>query len=113
LIESIGKKANFLKAVADELKLNVVIHNDRIDQVKGIQADIITARALKPLPDLFKLASNFVKKETICLFLKGQNVQEELTESAKKWTFEEQRHQSLSDPSGRVLIIHKLHWKVK
>ena len=40
----------------------------------------------------------------MCLFLKGQNVDAELTESAKYWTFRAEKHKSISDPSGAVLI---------
>ncbi len=111
LIESTGKKANFLRAVIDDLKLNVTVHQQRIEEVRDIKADIITARALGSLDDLFRLAQNKLKKETICLFLKGRSVAEELTESQKKWKFDCEKAASISDPSGSVLVIKNLEFK--
>ena len=111
LIESIGKKANFLRAVVDELKLDTIVHQERAESLKGLQADIITARALGGLADLFKLSQPIAKPETIYLFLKGQNVDSELTEAKKNWTFDADKTPSLSDPSGAVLTVRNLKYK--
>ena len=111
LIEATGKKANFLRAVIDELKLDAVVHQDRVENIKDLKADVITARALSPLPELFKLAQRLAREDTLCLFLKGQNAEAELTESAKYWTYECDRVQSISDSSGSVLIIRDLQYK--
>jgi hypothetical protein len=42
------------------------------------------------------------------LFLKGQNVEGELTEAYKIWRMSLQTHQSLTDPAARVLEIRGL-----
>jgi 16S rRNA (guanine527-N7)-methyltransferase len=110
LIESIGKKANFLSTVAEELKLDVTVHPSRIESLK-LRADIITARALKALPELLVYANYLIKKDSICIFPKGQKLDEELTEAAKCWKFEVEKKPSLSDPSGTVLILRHLSWK--
>jgi hypothetical protein len=39
------------------------------------------------------------------LFLKGRQVETELTDAARGWTMEVQRQPSLSDAEGCVLII--------
>lgn len=105
LIESIGKKATFLDAVTRDLGLNVTVHNARIEAVRDLQADVITARALTALPDLLSLAKPFMKADTLALFLKGERADAELTEAAKYWTFTHEKKRSLSDPSGTVLAI--------
>lgn len=110
LIESTGKKAQFLSAVAEELKLDVEVHNARIESLR-LKADIVTARALKALPELLGYANHLIKKESICLFPKGQKLDEELTEAAKWWKFEAEKKPSLSDPSGTVLILRHLSQK--
>ena len=110
LIESTGKKVNFLRAVIDELKLKATVHQKRIEDVRDIKADIITARALGSLDELFRMAQNKLKTETICLFLKGRSVAEELTESQKKWKFVFDKSASISDPSGSVLVIKNLEY---
>jgi 16S rRNA (guanine527-N7)-methyltransferase len=111
LIESIGKKARFLEAVVKELKLDAVVHNVRIESLHDMRFDVITARALKPLPHLLKLAKPLMKKESFCLFLKGKQLDIELTETAKYWRFGRETFSSLSDRSGCVLKISNLEPK--
>jgi len=108
LIESIGKKAEFLRNAAEKLKVEVMIHRERIEKIRGLKTDIVTARALKPLPQLLTLAEPFMNSYSICLFLKGRSVEEELTEARKYWTFSCDRIPSLSDSSGAILKISHL-----
>ena len=81
LIESDTKKCLFLKEVIRQLNLPVTVLNQRIESVQNIQADVITARALAPLSELLKLARPFICKNTICLFLKGKTVNDEIHEN--------------------------------
>jgi 16S rRNA (guanine527-N7)-methyltransferase len=108
LIESTGKKANFLRAVIEELKLNAVVHQERVENLENFKVDIVTARALAPLKDILKLSKPLMKKDSICLFLKGKNAPVELTESAKYWKFDCETVPSISDSSGSVLIIKNI-----
>ena len=112
-IESIGKKADFLQAVVDELKLNVEVRRERIEAIRDLKADIVTARALKALPELLKYANHLTHKDTICLFLKGKSLAEELTEAKKCWTFTAETHPSRSDDSGSVLVLKELRYKTR
>ena len=108
LIESTGKKAAFLRDVIADLGLNATVHPVRIEAIQNLKVDIVTARALKALPELLSLAKPLLKKDGICLFLKGQKAEDELTESVKRWTFKSETFQSLSDPSGKVIVIQNL-----
>ncbi len=112
-IESTGKKATFLQAVVDELKLNVVVRRERVEDIKNLKADIVTARALKALPETLKYANRLIHKDSICLFLKGKSLSEELTQAKKYWTFSSKTHQSQSDDSGNILVIRNLQYKTK
>lgn len=105
LIEATQKKARFLETVAQELGVKVKIHPKRTEDSTGILSLIVTARAVGPLKELIPLAYPFVNKGGTMLFLKGRNLQEELTESAKDWHFTSEIIQSLSDPSGNVLKL--------
>jgi 16S rRNA (guanine527-N7)-methyltransferase len=106
LIESDGRKAVFLReAVRVTGAGNVVIHAQRIDRVPAFVADVVTARALAPLPELLAISERFIGPETICLFLKGRMVDEELTEAAKSWHIRLDRQASLTDPSGCILRL--------
>jgi 16S rRNA (guanine527-N7)-methyltransferase len=108
LIESIGKKAEFLRTVIKELGLAAIVHQTRVESIFDKKFDVVTARALKPLPQLLKLSKSLITKDSTLLFLKGQKADAELTESRKYWRFECEAFPSLSDHSGRVLKIQNL-----
>lgn len=111
LIEATGKKADFLRNVVADLGLQTIIRQARIEDIRDTKADIITARALKPLKELFKLASPLMRNDSIGLFLKGRNLEDELTKSAQWWKFSHEKSRSISDPSGNVLIVKDLQYK--
>jgi len=110
LIESTGKKVDFLRAVIADLALSATVHQARIEDIKDLKADIVTARALASLKELLPLATRLLKKDGVCLFLKGQNADTELAEARKHWIFDCTKVTSLSDASGSVLTIRNLHY---
>ncbi len=112
-IESTNKKADFLQAVVDALKLKVTVHRARVEAIKDLKVDILTARALKPLPQLLSYAQNLLHKDSLCLFLKGQTLEQELTEARKRWTFSATAYPSRSDDTGRVLVLRDLRFKTR
>jgi 16S rRNA (guanine527-N7)-methyltransferase len=112
-VEGTGKKADFLRAVIADLGLTAIVRQERIEEIKDLKADIVTARALKPLPDLLKYASRLMKKDGEGLFLKGKSANEELTQAKKYWIFSAKIYPSLSDDSGRVLVVKNLQYKTK
>jgi len=88
LIESNSKKTNFLTEVKRQLNLeNIIIHNDRIENVEAFEVDVITARAFAPLPKLFHFIYPFLKKDSLCILLKGCNYKKEIDEAEEKWSF--------------------------
>ncbi len=108
LVESDGRKCAFLEAVIRETGVNAAVHNARVEALARVPADVVTARALAPLPRLLALAERFIGPETLCLFPKGARVDEELTEAAKKWTMALVRVPSSTDPSGTILHIQEI-----
>jgi 16S rRNA (guanine527-N7)-methyltransferase len=110
-IEATNKKADFLKAVVDELNLPVTIRRDRIEDIRDLKVDVVTARALKALPELLVYANYLAHKDTICIFPKGRAAAEELTAARKYWTFGLDTHPSLSDESGSILVLNSLRYK--
>lgn len=108
LIESDRRKASFLREAARACGVAVEIHARRIEEVPPLGADMITARALAPLPELLELAERQVQMGTTCLFLKGRQVEVELTLARERWTMQVAREASLSDPDGQVLIISEI-----
>jgi 16S rRNA (guanine527-N7)-methyltransferase len=108
LYEATAKKCRFLEAVAQRLQLQVEVQNLRIEDAPRRAFNIVTARACAPLPRLLHHAQHFSGPGTLCLLLKGQNVEVELTEARKSWRMTVRQHQSLSDASGVILEIGEL-----
>ena len=108
MVESAGKKANFLKTVIRELDLPAKIWADRAENLPAQPYDVITARAFAPLPKLLTYAQPFWGKHTTALLLKGQTAQAELTQAQKHWSFHVETQVSRSDETGLVLKLTDL-----
>jgi 16S rRNA (guanine527-N7)-methyltransferase len=109
LFEAKAKKCAFLTAAAERMGLpNLMVENARMEDVVPRWADVVTARACAPLPVLLGYAQNFVGPDSVCLFLKGQNVGSELTEAHKSWKMSVRQIPSLTDPSGVILELKAL-----
>ena len=109
LIESVAKRVRFLEAAATELALPVVIHHARAEEVAPpASLDVVTARACAPLGRLFGYARQLFRPGVKGLFLKGREVEAELADARREWTFRSERIASRSDPSGVVLRIQGL-----
>ena len=85
LLEATGKKADFLRILADELGLEADVVNARAevlahDPAYREQFDVVTARAVAALPMLCELCLPFVKVGGVFVAYKGplENTREEL-----------------------------------
>jgi len=105
LIESAGKKASFLRTVIRDLNLPAQVISQRAEELPAKTYDVVSARAFAPLDKLCKYAQPFWGKETIGLFLKGQNVDDELTEANKSWKYNVERITSVSDSTGCIVKV--------
>jgi 16S rRNA (guanine527-N7)-methyltransferase len=111
LIESNAKKAAFLREAARVTGAPVKIHVVRVEnfpQMSALKPDIVTARALAPLPKLLGYVAPFVERGAKALLLKGQDVEEELTEASKYWRIDAELARSETDAGGRILIVKGL-----
>jgi 16S rRNA (guanine527-N7)-methyltransferase len=109
LIESIGKKAAFLREASQALSVPAKIHHERIAEfVKHAppNIDVVTARALAPLPKLLADAYPLLKRGAKGLFPKGQDVDAELTEAAKCWNIQATFAPSRTDPRSRIVAVN-------
>jgi 16S rRNA (guanine527-N7)-methyltransferase len=108
LVESTGKKAHFLRTCVETLQLPALVHAGRIEDFVGSfsdSVDVVTARALAPLPKLLGYAEPLLKRGAQGLFPKGQDVEAELTESAKYWNIETTLVPSRTSEQGRILVV--------
>lgn len=107
LVESIEKKAAFLRAAAEAMGIadRVRIARGRAEAVAPFRADLITARAVADLATLLGYAQRFHRPGTLCLFPKGRTAADELTAAGRSWTIAADAIPSRSDPSGSILAI--------
>ncbi|MEM8587045.1 MAG: 16S rRNA (guanine(527)-N(7))-methyltransferase RsmG [Pseudomonadota bacterium] len=108
LVESDHRKAAFLTHVSRETNTDVTVHAKRIETMPSLVADVVTARALAPLPKLLDLAERFVGPDSACLFLKGQDVDSELTKITKSMKMDVERMPSVTAPSATILRLRGL-----
>lgn len=119
LVESTGKKCNFLKAVADECAAgNAVIHNQRIEDMHknvprgtlDVIPDVVSARALASLDQLFTYCQPWAKANPALtlIFPKGKKANEEIKTARTQWDFECDTHQSQTDDEAKILVIRGL-----
>ncbi len=116
LVESTGKKAAFLRAVAVEAGLRVTVFNERIEDFGAGQGpyDVVTARALAPLNRLIPYAKPILDRGAQGLFHKGADLDAELAAArdvlnggASGVSYRADVLESLSDPRGRIVRITK------
>ncbi len=110
LVESNRKKTAFLQAAKAKCAPSAVIHPDRIENVTARIRDpeIITARALAPLPKLLDLTAPWLQQGARALFHKGRGYASEIEDSHAKWTFDLVRHESRIDAESVILDITNL-----
>lgn len=111
LIDSNARKCAFLREAARVTDTAVTVLNRRIETVSDLQVDAVTARACAPLPQLIACAAPFLKPGGRCLFLKGREIDAELTASLRNWMMRAERFPSLSDPFGTLLQLEDVRYR--
>jgi 16S rRNA (guanine527-N7)-methyltransferase len=108
LVESTKKKCAFLQEAIEATGAPAQVHWMRIEDFSRRfkeKADVITARALAPMPVLLGYVKPLLKSGAQALLLKGQDVEAELTEAAKYWNIESALVASKTSASGKIVII--------
>ena len=108
LVESVGKKAAFLREAINVTGVPAVLHHIRSENFgdSGVDmVDVVTARALAPLKTLCDQAFPWIDRGAIGLFPKGQDVDAELTEAAKYWNIQSSKAPSKTSPEGCIVKI--------
>lgn len=108
LVEADIRKASFLVTAAREMNLDVRVHAERVEAIPAYGADVITARALAPLVDLFAMAEQHLHSGGTALFLKGAQHQAELDNASHMWNFHVTKLQSATNNASALLKITDL-----
>ena len=111
LVERNAKKAAFLREAVRITSAPATVHlagiGDIVDRI-GSRVDCVTARALAPLHQLVGFAEPFVSGGAKALFLKGQDVEAELTEATKYWNIEPRLHSSRTGGHGWIVELDRI-----
>ncbi len=105
LVESDQRKAAYLREAQRVTDAPVTVHAQRAERLAPLAADVIVARAVAPVDNLLLMVDKFRVPHTICLFLKGKGVEEELTHLPPALKMKAQILPSRSDPTGRILRL--------
>lgn len=108
LVESNARKCAFLRHAARACAAPVTVHEARLEAViPGLvgAVDVVTARALAPLGQLIAWTAPLLKSGITGLFPKGREVEAELTEARKSWTFEADLVPSQTDAAARIVRL--------
>jgi len=111
LVERNAKKAAFLREALRVADAPGLVHLSDIGDIVDRFArtpDCVTARALGPLNQLIGYAEPLVRKGAKALFLKGQDVEVELTEATKYWNIQPKLHPSRSGGGGWIVEIDRI-----
>ena len=111
LVERNAKKAAFLREAVRITSAAATVHlagiGDIVDRIGG-RVDCVTARALAPLHQLVGFAEPFVSNGAKALFLKGQDVEAELTEAAIYWNIKPRLHSSRTGGHGWIVELDRI-----
>ena len=115
LIESDTRKCAFLQTVIAQTKAPVRVLPMRVEKAAadvagqlGGYPDVISARAVAPLPKLLHMIEPFWSQGCTGLFMKGRDVVFELTEAAKCWTIKVSQAPSITAGDGVILKLEEL-----
>ncbi len=108
LVESNGRKCAFLRAAQRETGAPATVQCLRIEDYAanppaGIEA--VSARALAPLDRLIALAAPLLAAGAVGVFHKGQDVERELTEASRCWTFTHELVPSRTQAGAAIVIV--------
>ena len=112
LIEKSPKKASFLREIVNYLNLNVEVLNiNALTHSRKLEADLIVARAFKPLKIILQfLDKNVENWKKVFLFL-GKTGKDELLEASKSWHIQYKQRMSVTSSDSVVIEVNKLRKK--
>lgn len=105
LVESDLRKATFLRQAGRELDLGLNVISQRAEDLDPISADVVTARALASLDQLFSWIKPHMAADAVALFPKGQTADEELDLARQNWSFEVERFPSQTAAGSTILRL--------
>ncbi len=107
LVEANARKCAFLREVARACGAPVTVHNDRVADVLPTlkSVDVLTARALAPLPDLLEMGKVLIDAGTTAIFLKSRGEVSDDGDCGPQ--FVTRVLPSVTSKDGRILVLRR------
>lgn len=105
LVESDSRKCAFLRAVIRDTEIAATVINDRIENVRPMAADILSARALADLPALLPFVLRHQSPSGTALLHKGASWKKEVAAVRETWKFDCRVAKSETEEGPVVLSI--------
>ena len=109
LIEKSFRKADFLRKAKSFSNNRIFVHQTTLEELSGIEFDCIISRALAPLPKLLEYSKKFLKKDGYCLFLKGRNLDKEISSTKENFQFKYELYPSLTSSESNIIKISNIN----
>jgi 16S rRNA (guanine527-N7)-methyltransferase len=103
LVESDRRKAAFLLQQIAAMSLDARVETARAELLSPLQADVVSARALAPLPRLLPMVHRHLATGGTALLPKGRRWATERSEAQATWSFDLDELPSVIDPEARIL----------
>ena len=111
LVEANRRKAAFLRTVARDLGLRLVVHGQRMEQIQEPgpgPIDVFTSRATASLERLFEWSGHLWSDSSCALFHKGRDFNVEISQARRNWMFDVVILPSSTGSGGVILKISGL-----
>ena len=98
--------------MSKKLNLNTEIIQKNIFNEKGIEADLVIARAFKPIQIILQLIHEKSKNLKNLLLFLGKNGKQSLLDASKVWEFEYKEQRSVTNSDSLIVNIKKIKKKI-
>jgi 16S rRNA (guanine527-N7)-methyltransferase len=112
LVEPRRLRSEFLHKLCESLALSATVIGAKAERVEG-SFEVITARAVAPLPKLLKISAHLSTRKTVWALPKGRSGKAELAEAARNWHFDAKEEPSCTDPHSTILVLSRVGAKGK
>ena len=105
LVESDQRKCAFLRTAVREFGLKSKVISDRIENIPGLNADVLSARALADLSKLLEFSEMHLHANGTALFPKGANWRIEQEDAQRMWSYSLEAITSATNSAAAILKI--------
>ena len=111
LYEKSLKKSKFLNQICKKLNLKTKIISKNVFDLKMIKADLIVARAFKPLKIVLQLIHEKSKNLNNLILFLGKSGKQTLLDASKEWEIEYKELKSVTSDDSLIINIKKFKKK--